>query len=72
MFKRSGTYPWLFVTQIFHSSQQSRGCDGKTFEVMTNVHPLNRFAHKKKIWHDYLSPHEKEEMTRTSSRYDIF
>jgi hypothetical protein len=38
---------------------------------MTNVHPHNRFEHKKRIWYDYLCPHEKEEMTRTTSRDDI-
>jgi len=31
----SGTYPWLFVTQIFYNGQPSHGGDGKTFEVMT-------------------------------------
>ena len=55
-----GTYPWSFVTQICHSGQPSRGCDRKTFEVMTNVHPPNRFAHKERIWYDYLCPHKKE------------
>jgi hypothetical protein len=30
----SGTYPWLFVTQIFHNSQPSHGGDSKIFEVM--------------------------------------
>ena len=51
-----GTYPWSFVTQICHSGQPSRGCDRKTFEVMTNVHPPNRFAHKERIWYDYICP----------------
>jgi hypothetical protein len=32
-----GKYPWSFVTQIFHSSQQIRGSDRKSFEVMTYV-----------------------------------
>ena len=31
----SGTYPWSFVTQIFHKGQSSHGGDRKTFEVMT-------------------------------------
>jgi hypothetical protein len=31
----SGTYPWSFVTQIFHNGQPSHGGDRKTFEVMT-------------------------------------
>jgi len=29
----SGTYPWSFVTQIFHNGQPSHGGDRKTFEV---------------------------------------
>jgi hypothetical protein len=33
----SGTYPWSFVTQIFHNGQPSRGGDRKTFEVMTST-----------------------------------
>jgi hypothetical protein len=33
----SGTYPWSFVTQIFHSGQPSRGGDRKTFEVITST-----------------------------------
>ena len=28
----SGTYPWSFVTQIFHNGQPGRGADRKTFE----------------------------------------
>jgi hypothetical protein len=35
----SGTYPWSFVTQIFHSGQPSHGGDRKTFEVMTTRNP---------------------------------
>ena len=31
----SGTYPWSFVMQMFHSDQPSHGGDRKTFEVMT-------------------------------------
>jgi hypothetical protein len=31
MFTTSGTYPWSFVTHIFHSGQPSRGGDRKTF-----------------------------------------
>ena len=34
VFTTSGTYPWSFVTQIFHSDQSSHGGDRKTFEVM--------------------------------------
>ena len=33
----SGTYPWSFVTQIFHNDQPSCGGDRKTFEVMTST-----------------------------------
>jgi len=33
----SGTYPWSFVTQIFHDGQPSHGGDRKTFEVMTST-----------------------------------
>ena len=33
----SGTYPWSFVTQIFHNGQPSNGGDRKTFEVMTST-----------------------------------
>jgi hypothetical protein len=64
----SGIYPWSFVTQLFHNSQSSCGCGRKTFEVMTNVHHPNRFAHTKQIWYEYLS-HKKEEMTRTTTAY---
>ena len=37
MFTTSGTYPWSFVTQIFHSGQPSYGGDRKTVEVMTST-----------------------------------
>ena len=33
----SGTYPWSFVTRIFHNGQPSHGGDRKTFEVMTST-----------------------------------
>ena len=33
----SGTFPWSFVTQIFHNGQPSHGGDRKTFEVMTST-----------------------------------
>ena len=39
MFTLSGTYPWSFVTQIFHSGQPSHGGDRKSFEVMTSTLP---------------------------------
>ena len=39
MFTTSGTCPWSFVTQIFHTSQPSHGCDRKMFEVMTSTLP---------------------------------
>ena len=66
-----GTYPWSFVTQICYSGQPSRGCDRKTVEVMTNVHPPNRFAHKERIWYDYICPHIKEEKTQATTRHEI-
>jgi hypothetical protein len=66
-----GTYPWSFVTQICHTGQPNRGCDRKNFEVMTNVDPPNRFAHKERIWYDYLCPHKKEEMTRSTLQHAI-
>jgi hypothetical protein len=34
-----GTYPWSFVTQIFHNGQPSHGGDRKIFEVMTSNLP---------------------------------
>jgi hypothetical protein len=37
VFTTSGTYPWLFVKQIFHRGQPSRGGDHKIFEVMTST-----------------------------------
>jgi len=37
VFTISGTYPWSFVIQIFHSGQPSHGGDHKTFEVMTSA-----------------------------------
>ena len=45
----SGTYPWSFVTQIFHSSDRRPGDDRKTFEVMTSayervVQPVHPFG----------------------------
>jgi hypothetical protein len=39
VFTTSGTYPWSFVTQIFHSGQPSHGGDRKMFEVMTSILP---------------------------------
>jgi hypothetical protein len=35
VFTTSGTYPWSFVTHVFHSGQPSHGGDRKTFKVMT-------------------------------------
>ena len=37
VFATSGTYPWSFVTQIFHNGQPSHGGDRKTFEMMTTT-----------------------------------
>ena len=39
MLTTSGTYPWSFVTQIFHNGQLSHGADHKLFEVMTSTLP---------------------------------
>ena len=39
MFTTSGTYPWLFVTHIFHSGQPSHGGDRSVFEVTTSTLP---------------------------------
>ena len=39
MYTKSGTYPWSFVTQIFHSGQPSHGGDRTIFEVMTSTLP---------------------------------
>jgi hypothetical protein len=39
MFTTSGTYPWSFVTQIFHNGQPCHGDDRKFFEVMTSTLP---------------------------------
>jgi hypothetical protein len=33
MFTTSGTYPWSFVTQIFHNGKPSHGGDRKIFEL---------------------------------------
>ena len=38
MFTTSGTYPWSFVTQIFHYGQPSSGGDRKTCEVMSSTY----------------------------------
>jgi hypothetical protein len=54
-----------------YSGQPSRGCDRNTFEVMTNFHPPNRFAHKERIRYDYICPNKKEEKTQRTSRHDI-
>ena len=37
VFTTSETYPWSFVTHIFHNGQPSHGGDRKTFEVMTST-----------------------------------
>ena len=39
MFATSGTYPWSFVTLIFHSGQPSHDVDRNMFEVMTSTLP---------------------------------
>ena len=37
VFTTSETYPWSFVTNIFHNGQPSCGGDRKAFEVMTSI-----------------------------------
>ena len=37
VFMANGTYPWSFVTQIFHNGQPSHGGDRKIFKVMTST-----------------------------------
>ena len=44
VFATSGTYPWSFVTQIFHTGQQSHGGDRKIFKVMTSTLPKGTFG----------------------------
>ena len=39
VFTTSGTYPWSFVSQIFHNGQPSHGGDRKIIEVMTSTLP---------------------------------
>jgi hypothetical protein len=39
VFTTSGTYPWSFVTQIFHNGQPSHSVDRTIFEVMTSTLP---------------------------------
>jgi hypothetical protein len=36
-----------------------------------STHPPNLFAHKERIWYDYICPKEKEEKTQTTSRHEI-
>ena len=37
VFTTSETYPWSFVTKIFHNGQPSHGGDRNIFEVMTST-----------------------------------
>ena len=39
-----GTYPWSFVTQIFHNGQPNHGGDCKFCEVMTSILPKGTLA----------------------------
>ena len=39
VFTTSGTYPWSFVTQIFHNGPPSHVGDRKIFEVITSTLP---------------------------------
>jgi hypothetical protein len=44
MFSKSGTYPWSFVLQIFHSGQPSHGGDRTLFEVKNLTLPRGTIA----------------------------
>ena len=44
VFATSGTYPWSFVTQIFHNGQSSHGDDRQIFEAMTSTLPIRTFG----------------------------
>ena len=44
MFTTSGTYPWSFVTQIFHNVQPSHDGDRNILEVMTSTLPQETFG----------------------------
>ena len=44
MLTTSGTYPWSFISQIFHNGQPSHGGDQKTFKVMTSTLPKGTFG----------------------------
>jgi hypothetical protein len=35
----NGTYPWSFVTQIFHNVQPCHGGERKRFEIITPTSP---------------------------------
>ena len=35
----NGTYPWSFVTQIFHNGQQCHSGECKRFEIITPTSP---------------------------------
>ena len=39
MFTTSGTYPWSFVTQLFHNGQPGHGGERNIFEVMISTLP---------------------------------
>jgi hypothetical protein len=58
-----------FQSFIFHNGQPSRGCDRKTFDQCSPAQPFSTHA---KNMVRLSCPHEKEEMTRTTSRRDIF
>jgi hypothetical protein len=51
----SGTYPWSFVTKIFHSGQPRYGGDRKIFEVMTSTMKLYSLKQPTQIFFSYLS-----------------
>jgi hypothetical protein len=43
VFTTSATYPWSFLTHIFHNGQQSHGGDRKTFERDDSNFPIVNF-----------------------------
>jgi hypothetical protein len=42
VFTTGGTYPWSFVTQIFHTGKPSHDSDRKTFDRSDDFNPAKR------------------------------
>jgi len=69
VFTTSGTYPWSFLTLIFHNGQPSHGGDRKTFEMipdlikMISLHPhpcfLSCYDQEKRTNNDLQNIHIK-------------